>query len=187
MALSDADYHEAAATLGLETAVIKAFATVESNGSGMLATGEPKILFERHVFYKRLKAKGINPDLAPPDICSPVTGGYKGGVEEHKRLARAVAIDREAALESASWGSFQIMGYHWKALGYPSLQSFINDMYAGERGQLKAFVKFIQINPNILSALKRKDWVAAAKGYNGPGYAANRYHEKLKQAYEAYA
>lgn len=178
---------QAAKRLGVEARAIQAVARVESSGNGFLPTGEPKILFERHVFYRRLKAVGIDPDKVSPFICSPTPGGYRGGIEEHKRLQIAVKVHRDAALESASWGEFQIMGWHWKALKYPSLQAFINAMYASEEAHLDSFVRFIEANPALVKALRAKDWTAFARGYNGPAYANNAYDTKMAVAYASLA
>lgn len=35
--------------------------------------------------------------------------------------------------------------------------------------------------------LQRKDWAGFARGYNGPGYAKNRYDIKLANAYKKYS
>lgn len=183
--LTDNDYKQAADALGVEIACVKAVTKVESRGSGFLPSGEPKILFERHWMYKLLKAKtGQEPEIN--DVCNPKAGGYQGGAAEHLRLDKAVQIDRECALQSASWGLFQIMGFHWKALGYASVQKFINDQYDSEAKQLGTFVKFIQINPGMLSALRAKDWAKFAKLYNGPDYAKNQYDTKLNEAYNSF-
>ena len=95
-------------------------------------------------------------------------------------------IDRVTALESASWGAYQIMAYHWKVLGYSSVQEFVNKAYT-EEGQLELFIRFVKATPNVLKALKAKDWVGVAKAYNGPGYAKNSYHIKMKEAYDQFS
>jgi len=183
--LTDNDYTLAAKALGVEVACVKAVTKVESRGSGFLASGEPKILFERHWMYKLLKQKtGVEPEVN--DVCNPKAGGYQGGAAEHLRLNKAVQIDRECALQSASWGLFQIMGFHWKALGYASVQKFINDQYDSEAKQLGTFVKFLLINSGMLNALKAKDWAKFAKLYNGPEYAKNNYDTKLQEAYNSF-
>lgn len=188
--LTDNDYTSAAHTLGVPVAAVKAVASVESAGAGFISGNRPKILFERHVMYSQLsqklgKAKADQLAAKNPSIVNPEPGGYKGGVAEHDRLGLATALDRECALSSASWGAFQIMGYHWKTLGYPTLQAFINAMYASEAAQLDAFVRFIKADPVLLRALKALDWPAFARRYNGPGYARNKYDEKMSQAYRA--
>ena len=183
--LTENDYQVAAETLGVEVACIKAVTKVESRGSGFLSTGAPVILFERHWMYKLLKVKfGKEPTLS--DVVDPKAGGYKGGGAEHTRLEHAVAIDRECALQSCSWGLFQIMGFHWKALGYASVQAFVNAQYKSEGAQLDTFVRFIQINPGMKAALKAKDWAKFAKLYNGPAYAKNNYDTKLAESYASF-
>lgn len=189
------DYSKAAKELGVEEAAVKAIASVESNGSGFItdpSTGKkiPKILFERHIMFRRLRdntpIKSADMAAKYPDIVNPSTGGYKGGIEEHERLDRAVKIDRKTALESASWGAYQVLGLHWKALGYPSVQAFVNDAYT-EEGQLNIFIKFVKADKRLVKALKEKDWTTFSRIYNGPGYAKGGYHLKMKAAYERFS
>lgn len=188
--LTETDYKSAAQTLGVPTPAVKAVASVESAGAGFLSDGRPKILFERHVMYAQLsaklgKAKADQLAAKHPDIVNPKAGGYDGGAKEHDRLGRAAEIDRECALSSASWGAFQIMGYHWKSIGYATLQGFINAMYASEAAHLVAFIRFIKADPVLVRALKALDWAAFARRYNGPGYAKNQYDLKMSKAYQA--
>jgi hypothetical protein len=129
------------------------------------------------------KAKADQLATKHPDIVNPKSGGYSGGAAEHERLGRAAAIDRECALSSCSWGAFQIMGYHWKGLGYASQQAFINAMYASESQQLDAFVRFIKADPVLVRALKALDWPAFARRYNGPNFSRNQYDKKMSNAY----
>lgn len=188
------DYKRASLDLGVEGAAVKAVASVESNGAGLIKDSQgnlvPKILFERHIMFQRLRdytpIKSADMAVKYPDIVNPKAGGYKGGLAEHERLQRAVLIDRNTALESASWGSYQILGMHWKALGFNNVQEFVNKAYS-EQGQLELFVRFIKANPAIHKALKNKDWVEFARRYNGPAYQKNNYHIKMKEAYEKFS
>lgn len=188
------DYSKAAQLLGVEEAAVEAIASVESQGEGFITDKAgnklPKILFERHVMFKRLRdftpIKSAEMAAKYPDIVNPTPGGYKGSLAEHERLDRAVQIDRVTALESASWGAYQIMAYHWKPLGYSSVQEFVNKAYT-EEGQLELFIRFVKASPNVLKALKAKDWVGVARAYNGPGYAKNSYHIKMKEAYDRFS
>lgn len=190
--LTEADYVSAAKELGCEVAAIKAVADVESAGSGFILdpvsqTPVPKILFERHIFRREIVASKKDPMKIPADICQATRGGYLGGYAEHGRLAKAVTYGREEALKSASWGKFQIMGFNYASCGYKTLQAFINDMYANEGGQLNAFVGFIKADPNLLRAIRAKNWAAFALGYNGKAYAENKYDTKMAAAYKRYA
>ena len=157
----------------------------------------PKILFEGHVFWQQLKNRGVNPDSLLNSSNKNVLykkwtkSFYQGGEKEYDRLNEAIAIKadpkiKEAALASASWGCFQIMGYHAVSLGYASVQDFVDKMYLHEREHLKAFGKFLEVN-NIITFLRNKNWAKVAEKYNGSGYRTNKYDEKLQKAYEKYA
>lgn len=188
--LGAADLARAAKTLGVQLAAIRAVNEVESRGHGMLADGRPVILFERHVFWRRLQERGIDPaPLAErhPNLVSTTAGGYQGDSAEYVRLATACTLHNDAALEACSWGAFQIMGYHWQDLGYDGIEEFVECMKKGEAQQLEAFVRFIANDKDLLAALKGRKWTAFAKGYNGPAYARNLYDVKLARAYDKYA
>lgn len=188
--LDQNDFAKAASALGVPVAAVRAVTEVESKGSGFLPDGRPVILFERHVMYRQLDKLGIDAnglEIRFPTLVNSRQGGYKGGAAEHDRLGIAATFNRQAALESCSWGAFQVMGFHWKLLGYASVQDFVNAMYRSEGDQLDAFVRFIKANPNLLRALKAQDWAAFAAGYNGPAYRANSYDSKLAAAYARHA
>ena len=185
--LDQDDFAKAASALGVPVAAIRAVTEVESKGSGFLPDGRPVILFERHIMRRQLEKMGRK-DLADlqakfPSIVNRQTGGYKGGAAEHERLGVAATINRQCALESCSWGLFQVLGVHWKLLGYASIQDFVNAMYRNEAGHLDCFVRFIKANPNLLRAIRAQDWAAFAAGYNGPAYVKNAYHTKLATAF----
>lgn len=186
MKLTDADFTWAAKELGAEIAAIKAVIDVESNGDddGLDESGMPLILFEAHKFSKKTGGKY---DKTEPSISSKTWNRKlytRSNASEHKRLQLASSIDRNAALESASWGMFQILGENWKESGYGSLQKFINAMYRGARGQLEAFVAFIKADPRKVEALRNKDWATFASRYNGTAYKKNKYDTKLAARYQ---
>jgi peptidoglycan hydrolase-like protein with peptidoglycan-binding domain len=186
--LSEEDIQRAAHKLGVNVATVKAVYKVESNGKGFVGDN-PKILFEGHIFWKQLKAHGLNPANYQKGneniLHSAWTKAYYGQ-NQYERLDKAKAIHQDSANESASWGLFQIMGFHWKSLGYASVQEFVDKMYQSEGEQLMAFVRFIEVN-NLVRFLKVRDWAGFARRYNGPGYRANRYDVKMAQAYKQYS
>ncbi|RRV04444.1 DUF3380 domain-containing protein [Pseudomonas sp. v388] len=198
--LKHADLRTAATRLGLPLATVYAVNQVESQGQGFLDNGKPVILFERHVMYRRLMTPHSTEDdpaelerqanqLAKlhPTLVNPKPGGYAGGAAEHQRLRSARLIDDVAALESASWGAFQIMGYHWQRLGYATVHGFVEAMSTSESEQFAAFVTFIETDPALHKALKARKWADFARNYNGPAYARNLYDIKLKQAYATHS
>lgn len=185
--VTDADYKAVAELLKCEVAAIRAVAQVESRGYGWLPDGRPKILFEAHHFSRRSTPRGYF-DKELPDISSPKWNQklYKGGVAEYDRLYKAMAFDRNAALLSASYGRFQIMGFNFSKCGYRSVETFVQAMFSSEASQLEAFAKFL-ISSNLQKPLREKNWPVFARGYNGPGYAKNRYDILMEQEYQNFS
>lgn len=181
--LTDDDIEGAAAQLGCQVAAVRAVIEVESRG-GFLPDKRPKILFERHYFHR---LTGGQFSTSHPDISNPVWGGYgAGGAAQYDRLHKAITLNRDAALRSASWGSFQIMGDHFKNLGFGTAEEFVASMVSGAKGHLSAFVKFVKKN-GLDDELVRKDWAGFARGYNGPRYKENKYDDKLAAAFIFYS
>lgn len=182
MALKREDFLDDAQRIGCDVACIQAVAQVESSGGGFNPDGTPKTLFEGHWFSRYTKGKF---DAQAPDISYPKwTKQFYGKTwqAEADRLARASKLDRTSALMSASWGMFQIMGFNYALCGYKTLQAFINAMYKDENAQLEAFTGYV-IHGGLADELRRLDWDAFARLYNGPEYKKNRYSEKLAAAY----
>lgn len=175
------DIGRAAADLGCEAACVHAVLAVESNGSGFLPDGRPRILFEAHIFSRETQGRF---DGSHPRVSSPVWNRllYAGGAGEYPRLTEAIVLDRRAALRSASWGLFQILGSNHQRCGYASVEEFVAAMCDDEANHLLAFVEFCRIGA-LDRALRSHDWAAFARGYNGPNYAANHYDTKLAAAY----
>ncbi|HEX9955516.1 MAG TPA: N-acetylmuramidase domain-containing protein [Allosphingosinicella sp.] len=103
--ISEGGFASASRKLGNGRAALWALLAVETKGFGFLPDRRPKILFERHIFHRRTGGRFSE---AHPDISNSRSGGYLGGADEYRRLERAMRLDRDAALESASWGLGQI-------------------------------------------------------------------------------
>lgn len=191
--LSHSDMTHAAKTLGVPVAAIYAVNEIESRGTGFNADDTIVLLYERHIMHKQMIAHGIEEsdvELASsnwPNLVNKKTGGYQGGTTENYRLKLATDIHTQAAPESCSYGLFQIMGYHWKALGYKSINAFVNEMSCTEGQQLNAFVRFIKHDKTLHKALKNQNWADFAKRYNGKAYKKNQYDTKLANAYQRYS
>ena len=112
---------------------------------------------------------------------------YLDGIHSYWRLVKAYKLDPVAALESCSWGAFQIMGEFWRTMKYSSAQDFTKAVSRSPKEQAKCFVLYVKyVNPKIIAYLKAKDWAAVAAAYNGPSYKANKYDEKMQAAYEKF-
>lgn len=182
MALKREDFIDDAAKIGCEVEAVMAVAAVESRGGGFDPEGFPKTLFEGHWFHKLTKGKfsASHPTLSYPKWTRIHYG--KTWQEEKARLAAAIKLDRQAAMMSASWGMFQIMGFNHTICGYKTVQSFVNDMCKSEDAQLMIFTQFI-MNSGLADELRDKRWADFARLYNGPEFAKNKYDQKLAAAY----
>lgn len=179
--LSLRDIARAAQDLGCDLPAVKAVSIVEAPRGPWNDDGTPTILFERHKFHQ---FTGGRFDRMAPDLSNPVAGGYGKYSVQQAKLSRAAVYDREAALKSCSWGMFQIMGFNHEIAGHPTLQGFVNAMYASAGEHLNAFVAFVK-SKGLADELREHRWAAFARGYNGADYARNAYDVKLQQAWLA--
>lgn len=176
--LTSADFARAAAALGCVPAAVRAVVEVESKG-GFLPDGRVRLLFERHKFSA---FTGHAYDADHPAVSARQPGGYLGNAREYDRLDEALSLDRQAALKSASWGAFQIMGFNHAAAGFADVETFVAAMVSGHAAQLDAFVAFVH-TAGVATALAAQDWPAFARGYNGPAYARFAYDTKIAAAF----
>lgn len=183
--LDDIDLPRLGATIGVGEDELHAFIDVETRGSGFDDQGRPRILFERHKFYKYVPAAKRAQAVAA-GLANAKAGGYGKESEQYGKLLKAIAIDRQAALYSCSWGLAQIMGFNHKLAGYATVEAMVAAFMVDEESHLAAAVTFIQ-NCNLDGALRRHDWAAFAKGYNGVNYKINAYDTKLAEAFAKWA
>lgn len=176
----------------IDPAALLAVKDVESNGGGFLPTGKPKILFEGHIFYRLLTpllnlARLNQLCKQYPNVVYPTwnRSKYFGGEREYLRLTTAININRAAALKSASWGMFQVMGMNYAQCGCKDIEEFVDKMKSSEEDQLMLTIKFLK-NNSLLFYLNNHNWASFARSYNGPSYATNKYDTKLAQAYSKY-
>lgn len=167
----------------------------------------PKILYERHWFKKLTRPNKSTPspyEKTYQDICGPAYRRAKKnkegklidqstkevitsvddtygpeGLPQYKRLMKAYQLDHDAALQSCSWGKFQIMGFNYKAAGFANVISFTKAMSRGDPEHIKAFLKFAKNNPILLTGLKKKDFEKIAAGHNGKEWRTLNAHYAL--------
>lgn len=185
---TDEAYAHASWMLLCEARAMRAFAAVEAGRFGaFLDDDRPVILFERHKFDQFTDHRFRSHLFNGQPISDPTPGGYgAAGVYQHEKLGFAAELDHEAALESCSWGLFQIMGFNHERAGFPDLQRFINAMYRSVDDHLRALVLFIRFDQHLVDAIRKRDWAMVAFLYNGPNYAVNHYDKKMEAAYNSF-
>ena len=174
---------------GISLPALVAVVNVESNGQIFatdVAEDAPVIRWEGHYFYRLLKgeqrAAAVRAGLAAPEA-----GTVKNPKSQRKRydmLERAITIDKVAALSSISIGVGQVMGSHWKTLGFHHPEKMFDLAETGLAGQVDIMCRFI-VHFDLKDEIDRLDWSGFARGYNGPAYRKNAYHTKLAKAYDA--
>lgn len=178
-------------SIGVEAAALLAVAEVESAGVtfwNVAGKQLPPIRFEGHYFYKRLKGTKLAIAIEQ-GLASPKAGAVKNPTsytERYALLARAVKIDMTAAYESTSWGLGQVMGGHWQALRFKSVEELVSMAKSGIEGQIEVMARYIRAF-NLIDELQTKGWQSFADQYNGPASRKNRYAEKLNAAYVRYS
>lgn len=177
--LSDEGMGQICSNLGVSEPEVWAVLTVETRGFGFLQDRRPQILFERHVFHRLTNGKF---DSGHENISYAKPGGYAGGAGEYTRLENAISLDREAALQSVSWGIGQVMGFNYEVAGFNTIDDMVAAMVKDENAQLLAMSNFIKGN-NLDRALQRQNWVSFAHGYNGPAFKKNEYDTRLAAAH----
>ena len=151
-----------AKNFGIEPAMFLAFIEVESGGKGFDdLTGKILIQFEPSWFRKKVA-------YAPSGAWSV----NKVDVQAKEWIAfnDAFKLNPDAAMESTSIGLPQIMGFHWKLLGYKSVGQMWDDFKKSEYHQILALARFIKSIPALYLAIKTKDFHSIACIYNGKKY-----------------
>ena len=138
-------------------------------------------LFARHFRYRSGKAwTGHEWRAAEDDEWS----GFHGNqAAEWKVFEFARSLDADAAMLSISMGAPQIMGFHYKRIGYASVQqmfeAFSDDMSAHIYGLFDFF------SDAMTAKLRRLDFEGFAGGYNGSGQK-EKYGAWIRDHYKAF-
>lgn len=168
---------------------LAAVVEVESNGvtsARVDGKQEPLIRWEGHYFDRRLS--GAKREKARKmGLAHPSAGRVKNPSKQQARwdrlLVPASTIDQKMALESCSWGLGQVMGAHWRKLGYRSVQEMVRVARSGVGGQIELMIRYCD-KFGLLDELRRGDFAGFARGYNGPNY--NKYDIKMANAATRY-
>jgi hypothetical protein len=107
--LTDDGVGQATTRIGVTAPQLWAVFDVETKSCGFRPDRRPDILFEHRVFHNLTNGRF---DSEAPDLSNTAQDGYGApGAGQYDRIARAIRLDREAALKSTSWGIGQVMGF----------------------------------------------------------------------------
>jgi hypothetical protein len=166
---------------GVELRHIAGVAKVESTTLGPFdAAGNPTVLFERHKFSLYTEGRF---DYTHVHLSHRAPGGYGTYASQWGRLEEARDLDDAAAVMSTSWGAFQVMGFNFRLCGFLTLEVFESCMRESAGQQLNAFAHYLK-SRDLGPMLVAGEYERFARRYNGPDYAKNNYHVKLRKAIE---
>lgn len=185
----------------IETACIIAVLCVESSGDGFRKENQGRMVirFENHKFWSYWgKEHGdqfhqnfkLNLNNKPwlghewraskNDDWSKFHGNQ---FREWQVLEFARKLDDSAALLSISMGAPQIMGFHYKKLGYENVQTMFEKFNSDIRYQILGLFDFL--SPAMLGALRSFDFEKFAGYYNGSGQK-EKYGAWINDHYDAF-
>lgn len=171
--IENKEYLKLSLQFGISVSKVKAIDSVESNGEGFNPkTGKIKIQFEPS-YFKRISRliSGIW-SLNKVDIQS----------KEWEAFNDAFKKNPKAAMESTSIGRMQVMGEHWKRLGFKSVDEMWDFAKISEANQLYLGLMFIATDKSLFNAVQIWDTKEVAKRYNGKNYWIKGYDKKLETA-----
>lgn len=177
--ISELEFSELAKEFGLTEAKIKTVDSVESGGKGFDDVTSKIIIQFEPTWFKRK---------------SPYTPSGKWSLNKVEVQSKewlsfndAFSKNQDAAMESTSIGRMQVMGFHWKGLGFKSVGAMWDFAKKSEANQLRLGLMFIATNKKMFAALKNGDWNTFAYYYNGEKYKDFKYDTKLKTAYDKFS
>lgn len=182
--LTEDDFRMVAKELDVETAAIKAVVDIEAGKSmkGFWAPGIPVINFDQKM-YARVGSKAPSTVGAKGEKVPEGLSGY--ALKEWTELINARKKNAQGANMGTFWGMFQIGGFNYRKCGCSSVDEFVRLMSYSELEQLELFAAFIT-NSGMLDDLRKKNWAAFARKYNGVGYKKRGYDTKMAAAYKKY-
>lgn len=175
MKISDSDILAAAREYNIDPVDLAALIEVEAQGSGYLADGRLKILYEPHLFHRLTDGRhGTVKPISAPSWSVTREWGYGSFAEQYRRRAEAAKLDRDAAYQACSYGAFQLLGSNFRAAGYDNVFALVDDLQDSPRNQLRAILRWMQAE-GILQHLRDRNMPAFFSRYNGPAWREHDY------------
>jgi len=150
----------------VEPAVALAIFAVESRRAYDPSTGLVIVRFEPKVFLRRSAGR-------------LVTSDHGSQLAEWRALEQAYALDPRAALESASYGLPQLMGFNYGVTRHPDARALLLAFQRSAAEQVAGFFGFV-VARRLIDKARERRFVEFARVYNGKGKEA-LYGAKMKK------
>lgn len=154
---------------------LEAVIEVESGGKGFdETTGKIIIQFEPSWFKRKAP-------YTPSGLWS--LNKVERQSKEWAAFNDAFKKNPNAAMESTSVGLMQVMGFHYKLLGFKTVGEMWDYAKESEYNQLRLGLLFIKSKKKMYEALQNNNFAVFAYHYNGEQYKKYEYDTKLLKAY----
>lgn len=177
--INNGEIVEIAKEFGLTYGKVKAVLAVESGGQGFDRTTDKIIIQFEPVWFKRKSP------YTPSGLWSQ--NGVERQAGEWKAFNDAFSKNPNATMESTSIGLMQVMGFHYKLLGFKTVGDMYDYAKESEANQLRLGLRFIKSNTKMYNALVSGDWSTFAYYYNGEQYKKFKYDTRLATAYKQFS
>lgn len=182
-ALTPKGFVAACESLDCKAAELWAVLDVVSGGYGFGPDRRPLMVFERQVFHRETGGRVVD----APDISARKAGGYgSAGPRQYERLLKAMEVDRNAALRSASWGIGQLSAANHARAGYDEVEAFIEAMTVSEDNQLSAFVNHLR-RRGLNTLIRTQNWTEFSRQYYGVDYRDGMFEPRLRAAFAKFS
>lgn len=180
---------------GIEEKLLKAVIAVEAGGNGFNQDGSLKIRFEAHLvldahpnlsrWFALGNVRYLDHFYKFPSYSTLWRRLHTGNQwDEYTALLVAGFQIQNEAFRFCSMGKFQLMGFHFKKLGFDSAIQMFSFMSQSDENDTETGLRFIAADWNLIDSLQKKDLRRFAVGYNGsaqPDYYVTRFLQEYNR------
>lgn len=149
---------------------LKSIINVESGQKGFADDGKIIIQFEPSWFKRKSP-------YTPSGLWS--LNKVEKQSQEWIAFNNAFKSNPNAAMESTSIGMMQVMGFHYKSLGFKTVGEMWDFAKVSEYNQVILAIRFIKLNAKLDNAVRNWNADTIAFYYNGEQYKKFNYHIRL--------
>jgi hypothetical protein len=202
--MTEQDFKNFSAPIGVPPVFLHAFFFVESSNSGFTEDGRLTINCEPHVRYRNVKGgkrKANQLYRQAPDLFYPRWINERNvprndfhvyrlsQIDRWDNLIRACEMDFDAAIMGTSFGAGQQLGEGYKMLGFPSPMDLVEYLYEGQHAQLDVMVRYLRVRGQLenLRSGNLRPVIASYNGEDNVPYYMAKFNSALSQKGHLYA
>ena len=153
---------------------------------GRIKDGRASLTFNGELLWFELKRRGLKIKALKKSRKDVLYSTHdeslrRKGAREYDRLDGALQIHPDAAMMASSWGMMQVLGVHYKKMGYPTVYAFATAQHNSEAQQFIDFLLLMK-HKTFRKILLNADWNQFGVEYFGKHYKRSSAFKRLKKA-----